>query len=279
MGGLIRQKDPKDIRRIAKRIRAINVDVLVVQEVEHIGILRSFNQCHLGDLYPHMALIEGNDNRFIDVGLLSKLPIGPITSHQTATHPDDPATRVFGRDLVQVEIRDLKGSKLFNLYNTHLKSHFVPHNQDPCRGADLANLRRKRQAESIKSILCRTERRGAKFVLLGDMNDPPESEFLAPMLDIDGDVLSNALSHAKQSRPAKKESPCEEPKVTNWTHRFKEARQPPRHEQFDQIWLSPRLSQALISAHIDRRKRHGGDGSDHDPAWIVLDPRGARNTR
>ncbi|MFH8368368.1 hypothetical protein [Streptomyces sp. NPDC018031] len=26
-----------------------------------------------------------------------------------------------------------------------------------------------------------------------------------------------------------------------------------------------------LGSHIDRRTRHGGDGSDHDPAWVVLD--------
>ena len=52
---------------------------------------------------------------------------------------------------------------------------------------------------------------------------------------------------------------------------FKFLRKPPRHELFDQIWLSPALKNSLQGAFIDRRTKHGGDGSDHDPAWIELD--------
>jgi hypothetical protein len=33
-------------------------------------------------MYPHVVLVEGNDPRLIDVGLLSKLPLG--ASWQTA---------------------------------------------------------------------------------------------------------------------------------------------------------------------------------------------------
>ena len=82
----------------------MDVDVLTVQEVEHIGILKRFNRDHLEKLYPHVVLIEGNDQRFIDVGILSKLPIGAIVSYQTAARPDEPNRRVFSRDLLQVEI-------------------------------------------------------------------------------------------------------------------------------------------------------------------------------
>jgi exonuclease III len=37
------------------------------------------------------------------------------------------------------------------------------------------------------------------------------------------------------------------------------------------VWLSKALAPRLQSAHIDRRTKHSGDGSDHDPAWVVLD--------
>ena len=47
--------------------------------------------------------------------------------------------------------------------------------------------------------------------------------------------------------------------------------QPAHYELFDHLWLTPDLQAAQTSAHIDRRTRLGGDGSDHDPAWIVLD--------
>ncbi len=275
MGRLVKQKDPDDTAMIAERIKNVmNADVLAVQEVEHIGILREFNKNFLGDLYPHIALVEGNDPRLIDVGIMSKLPIGAITSHQTADHPDAPGERVFGRDLMQVEILNANGDKLFTVYNTHMKSHFVPFNEDQELGQQRANARRKRQAESTARIISQRERQGASFVLLGDMNDPPTSEFLEPMLTVDGDALTNALAQAEETREAKPETPGQGdgPQTKQWTHRFNPpGPEAPRYELLDQIWLSKGLAPRLQGAKIDRRIKHGGDGSDHDPAWIELD--------
>lgn len=274
MGRLVKAKDPAATADVARRILAMDLDVLAVQEVEHIEILRAFNRDHLGGLYPHVALVEGNDPRMIDVGVLSKLPIGPIVSHQAAVHPDDPLQRVFGRDLLAVRILDRKGAKLLTVYNTHLKSHYVGPGEDPDEGAMLANARRRRQADMIGRILSEEERRGGRFVLVGDMNDPPESTDLAPMLRVDGEELVNGLADAGETRPAKPESPGQGPGPASpiWTHRYNPAgAAPPEYLLFDQVWLSRALAPRLVSAHIDRRTKHGGDGSDHDPAWVVLE--------
>ena len=275
MGRLVRAKEQDATDAIAERIlNVMDVDVLAVQEVEHIGILKQFNELNLNGLYPHVALIEGNDRRLIDVGILSKQPIGAITSHQTAVHPDDPDQRVFGRDLLEVEILNDAGDKLFKLYNTHLKSHFVPFNEDQDVGRERANTRRQRQAETISRIIGDRERADARFVLLGDMNDPPDSEFLEPMLTIDGRPLVNALENAAETRPPKPETPGQGPGPSSpiWTHRFNPPGPAfPEYHLYDHIWVSSGLSSRLGAAQIDRRTKHSGDGSDHDPAWIELD--------
>jgi endonuclease/exonuclease/phosphatase family metal-dependent hydrolase len=274
MGRLVKAKDAAETARIARRILAMNLDVLAVQEVEHIEVLREFNRVQLKGLYRHIVLVEGNDPRMIDVGVLSKLPLGPIVSHQTAVHPAEPQERIFGRDLLAVRVLDARGRRLLTLYNTHLKSHFVGGDGDPVQGAQRANERRQRQAEMVASILSAEERRGAPFVLVGDMNDPPDSPFLAPMLTVDGERLVDGLAQAVETRPARPETPGQGPGPASvrWTHRFNpEGSAPPDYALFDQVWLSPSLAPRLKSAHIDRRTRHGGDGSDHDPAWVVLD--------
>jgi hypothetical protein len=43
--------------------------------------------------------------------------------------------------------------RLFTLFNTHLKSHFVPHDEDQEVGAAAANQRRFQQAETIAQIV------------------------------------------------------------------------------------------------------------------------------
>ncbi|MDH3292597.1 MAG: endonuclease/exonuclease/phosphatase family protein [Gemmatimonadota bacterium] len=84
LGKLVKAKDAMDTDRVAQRILAMDLDVLAVQEVENIGILREFNRENLNGRYPFQVLIEGNDPRFIDIAILSKLPLGAVTSFQTA---------------------------------------------------------------------------------------------------------------------------------------------------------------------------------------------------
>lgn len=275
MGHLIRAKAPGDTAEIASRIlHAMNADVLAVQEVEHIDILKQFNREHLQNLYPHVVLVEGNDQRLIDVGILSKVPIGTIVSHQAAVHPEAPNRRVFSRDLLQVELLDNRGDKLFTIYNTHLKSHFVPFGEDPVQGAIDANQRRRRQAETISRLISRMERPNSRFILTGDMNDAPDSPFLAAMLTVDNQPLVNALANPRETRPPKAESPGQGPgpQTPAWTHRFNPPGPGlPEFRLFDHIWLSQALAGRFAHPMIDRRTKHGGDGSDHDPAWVELD--------
>jgi len=102
------------------------------------------------------------------------------------------------------------------------------------------------------------------------MNEPPDSVHLAPVTTTAGLGLVDALTAPQETREPKDEKPGEAP-TTAWTHRFKKSGQPPDHLLFDQIWLSPGVAGKQTGAFIDRRERHGGDGSDHDPAWVTLE--------
>ena len=136
-----------------------------------------------------------------------------------------------------------------------------------------ANNRRKRQAETISEIIEKQERPNSKFVLVGDMNDPPDSEFLAPMLTVDDQSLINALEDPEETRDAKDETPGQGPgpQAKAWTHRFKSGLEFPKYELLDQIWVSHAFANSFSNPMIDRRTKHGGDGSDYDPAWIDLE--------
>jgi exonuclease III len=205
------------------------------------------------------------------VGILSKLPIGAITSFQEAVHKDRPNVPVFGRDLLEVEIYNAnRSSKLFTLYNNHLKSHFGDEVNNG-KGKIENDRRRQQQVEMIQEIVSARMRSNSKYIITGDMNDAPTAAPIQPMLTIDGNDLFNALQNPVETRPAKPEADGHDPESTAWTHRFKESGQPPDHELFDQIWLSPALADDFQGSFIDRRTKHGGDGSDHDPAWIELD--------
>jgi endonuclease/exonuclease/phosphatase family metal-dependent hydrolase len=271
LGKLVKGKDAQDTDRVAQRILAMDLDVLAVQEVENIGILREFNRENLNGRYPFQVLIEGNDPRFIDIAILSKLPLGAVTSFQTAVHPADTSRTVFGRDLLEVEVLNAQRSRrLVVLYNNHLKSHFGD-DDNGGQGKVANDQRRTRQAEMIATIVAQRQRADARYVILGDMNDAPTTAPLAPMLTIDGKALTNGLANAAETQPPKADPGGFDPASPVWTHRFKPAGQPTQYELLDQIWLSEALAPRLGNAFIDRRTNLTGDGSDHDPAWVEVD--------
>lgn len=268
-GRLVKEKDKKERKLIAERVKAMNVDVLGVQEVENIDILKTFNYQDLGGLYPYYTLIEGNDPRLIDVGLLSKFPLGPVTSWHQAVHPEDPDQPVFGRDLLQVEVLNPSRKRtLFTVFNTHLKSHFVDFRDDPATGKAKNDTRRRRQAEMVRTIIEDQTRPRSRYLLMGDMNDAPEAAPLAAFAASDLGLV-NALANPAETREAKHDTPP--PPGPSWTHRFKASGKPAEYHLYDHIWLSPSLAPRQTAATIDRRTKHSGDGSDHDPAWIELD--------
>lgn len=269
-GRLVNAKKLHETARIAQRIINMDVDVLAVQEVENIDILKQFNRENLDSMYPHVALIEGNDPRLIDVGYLSKYPMGAVTSWQKKRHPENPVRPVFGRDLLEVEIlNSTRTKKLFTIFNTHLKSHFVDYREDQALGEQRNTERRTRQAEMITEIIKERTRPNSRYILTGDMNDPPDSQALQPFVSDNELDLTDALINPIETRLPKQDNPM--PPSSAWTHRHKASGHPAQYHLYDQIWISSSLANKQTGAWIDRRTRHSGDGSDHDPAWIELD--------
>ncbi|WP_433162213.1 endonuclease/exonuclease/phosphatase family protein [Kribbella sp. CA-247076] len=267
-GKLLVAKKPEDTNRVAERLLAADVDVWVVQEVENSDVLREFNRDHLDGAYPHVMVIDGNDStRFIDIGILSRRPLGGVTSYQRAFHPDVPDRPIFSRDLVEAEILDARGRKVLTVFGTHLKSKFVDFTvEDPEAAAAAAQLLRTQQADMIMRIIAQRTSTRQRFLLCGDMNDTPDSPALASYQKAG---LVNALL-----------TPTEIGSVTTsvtlppnpaWTSTFKASGQPRVFDLIDQIWLSPALAPRLREAFIGRRRKLERDGTDHDPAWITLD--------
>lgn len=265
-GRLVQAKPIAKRRQIAERIRRIDVDVLCVQEVEDIDALREFNAADdggLGGLYPHIALLEGNDPRLIDVAVLSKRPLGAVTSWQHARHPEQPSERVFSRDLLEVDILDSARRRvILKIFTTHLKSQIPPHEKEA------NDRRRRRQAEVAASIVARRTSGNRRFVVCGDMNDTPDADPLAALARSPQLQLANAFADATETRPYLLDTPP--PATASWTTRFRAAGIT-EFDLFDQMWLSPALAERSSGAFIDRRTTKGGDGSDHDAAWVVLD--------
>jgi len=270
-GTALKHKDVADREAVIQRIHRMDLDVLAVQEVEDIDTLRYFASHELTTgLYPYLMLIEGNDPRLIDVAIMSKYPLGGATTWQQAVHPDAPHERVFSRDLLQVDILNHdRSQKLLTVFNNHLKSHYVPFTEDQIAGQKAAARKRKQQTEMAEQIIATQTDVNDHYIVLGDMNDGPYTPAMKPLTRSSRLQLVNGLVNPIETRPTPHSS--SPPTTMAWTHRFKPSGQPAQYELFDQIWLSPVLAQRQVGAFIDRRTRLGGDGSDHDPAWVVLE--------
>jgi len=264
LGKLVVGKSAAERKLIADRIKRMNLDVLAVQEVEDIDTLRQFNRDDLDGLYPHTVLIEGNDPRLIDIGRLSKLPLGAVTSWQHIPDPLD-GNPLFSRDLLQVDVlHTSRKERLFTIFNNHLKSHFVPFTaSDPAAEQARANELRRRQCQAAATIIAAETRPNSRYLVLGDMNDPPDSDFMAPLAQSAQLNLTFGLTNPTETRPAPGSPP---PPSVAWTERFKPSGKPAVYTLMDQVWLSPAPAAKQTGAFIDRRGKVGGDGSDHDPA-------------
>ena len=90
--------DEVAIRMTAKVIQDLAAGVLAVVEAEHRPSLVRFNEAMLANRYRHVMLVDGNDLRGIDVGLLTtaRRPIVNVESHvddRDTKNPTDHAAR------------------------------------------------------------------------------------------------------------------------------------------------------------------------------------------
>ncbi len=266
-GKLIKQKNQEMTERLAARIKKAAPDVLAVQEVEDREILQEFREDYLSKRYPWQVLVEGNDPRFIDVGVMSKLPLGEVRSYQHYVHPKHKDEPIFRRDLLQVEVlsKDRK-KRLFWVFVCHLKSKFVdwrvksPTKREKVR-KEAAALR-KLEADSIARIVSSVLGSKELYFVCGDMNDTPESPALKPLLEsADGGLrLVNLVT---------RDVPAEQ----RWTASHKEKGEERKFEQIDYV-LVPRWAEDKVTkTWIDRRKTGPSvpDGSDHDPIYCEVE--------
>lgn len=157
-------------------IEAVKPDILICVEVENRPTLQRFNDqvlsSVLGAGYPHVMVIDGNDSRGIDVGLLSRYPIVGMRSHVDDEHEGTP---VFSRDCPEYLVLLPSGQQLVICPN-HFKSK---------RGGDnpQAQARRKLQGIRAAEIARSAEREISPLaVVAGDLNDTPNSDAVSPLL-------------------------------------------------------------------------------------------------
>jgi endonuclease/exonuclease/phosphatase family metal-dependent hydrolase len=159
-------------------IRDVGGDVQAVVEADNRIALKKFSGIALqaidGQPYEHVMLIDGNDDRGIDVALMTRsgYEIVGIASHVDDT---DAQGEIFSRDCPEFTVTTPAGERLVLLVN-HLKSKGFG-----TQGS--SNTKRRRQARRVAQIYRSLTSEGqTNVIVLGDFNDTPDSAPLAPLL-------------------------------------------------------------------------------------------------
>ena len=155
-------------------VKTLDADLLCCVEIEDRQILQAFNSQALDSKkFKYSMLIDGNDPRGIDVGLLSNFEIVNIRTH---IFDRDETGVVFSRDCLEVELKLPDGRPLYFLSN-HLKSQGY--------GTQEGNdAKRRRQAMRLAQILREYNLARDLVIVAGDLNADPH----------DGDAWPGAMA-------------------------------------------------------------------------------------
>ena len=212
----------------ASVIKETKADVIALQEVENMAVLKKFRAKYLQGRkkYSHLLLIDGNDPRRIDVAVLSKYPLENIETHINEFHNGKP---VFSRDCLECDVVVSKTEKV-RLYVNHFKSMMDPKSR--CKGRSTTRARRKSQADNVKKIISRSNVKG-DFIILGDFNDYLKNDSQGKS------AISSLVNWNKVENVAKRLPPDE-----RWTHYWKGSSScgiSEKYTQLDYILISQSL--------------------------------------
>jgi endonuclease/exonuclease/phosphatase family metal-dependent hydrolase len=221
----------------ARIVGLVNADVLCVVEAEDRIALKHFNEHVFPRVgvaaYDHIMLIDGNDDRGIDIGVMTRqqFPITRIVSHVDDV---DGTGEIFSRDCAEYQIETPNGNTLLVLVN-HFKSKGF--------GVPAASAaKRLRQATRVRAIYEQRLVDGYTHIAVaGDLNETPDQVPMDPLIR-QGSTLTDVMVHPNfvgDGRPGT---------FANGT----------ASNKLDYILMSPALSAAVTSCGIERRGVWGG---------------------
>ena len=228
--------DELALANTARVLQDVDADIVGVIEAESRLALKRFADAGLADggrpRYPHVMVVDSNDERGINVGVLSA-PGFPLATQHSHVDDADETGRVFSRDCAEYHLVTPGGNRLAVLVN-HFKSKGYG-------GKVASDAIRHRQAVRVAEIYRDLMAAGvANVAVMGDLNDTPESAPLAPLLT--GTDLRDTSEHPRfddGGRPG--------------TYGYCTAR-----NKLDYVLLSPALYARASGGGIHRRGVWGG---------------------
>ena len=202
--------------RLAQVLRILDADVVCLQEVENRFLLQAWVEEFLPDAGYEVVLLEGNDSRGIDVALLSRIPVGEVSTFRHLRFQDAAGhEQRFRRDLLRVSLYE---PFMGDIYVVHLKSQ---------HGGEQADLVRESEARAIAEVISevRNRRPGIRAIVAGDFNEIPEEKTMQVLFDsglIDACDGTESVTYNRE----------------------------PYLSRIDYLLLSPALAEALIEASV-----------------------------
>ncbi|MFB8228529.1 endonuclease/exonuclease/phosphatase family protein [Cellulosimicrobium sp. NPDC055967] len=234
----------------ARVVADVDADVLAVVEAESRVALKHFTDAGVvtpsgRPVYPHVMVIDGNDDRGIDVGLLTTRPyrIGTVRSH--VDDRDSRGRLVFGRDCPEYVV-ELPGGGTLTVLVNHFKSKGYGTQAE-------SDATRRRQATRTAAIYAGLRARGEEnVVVVGDLNDTPSSTPLRPLLErTDLRDVSEHPAFRGDGRPGT---------YGNGT----------ASQKIDYVLLSPALFERTVGGSVFRRGVWGGKNGTLFPHYDTM---------
>ena len=273
------------VHNTGRVIRDVDADILAVVEAENRVLLKTFGHYVVDRVnselpseqrkkpYTSTMLIDGNDDRGIDVGLMTKegFDIEDMRSH--VHDVDDTGQIIYSRDCPEYAVATPTGESVWVLPN-HFKSKFG--------GNDAGSIaKREAQATRTAEVYQRLRDIGQNnVVVLGDLNDTPESAPLRPLLF--GTDLKDVSKHQNFEVGEFNVPPSNENKGIGTFDLGNDK------DKIDYILLSPALFDRVTSAGLFRKGAWPGSrpqrwkvydqlteevhaASDHHAIWVNID--------
>ncbi|MDD5656786.1 MAG: hypothetical protein PHF00_05975 [Elusimicrobia bacterium] len=273
-----RPKPDWALREEAGIIREQDLDVVTLAEVENVAALEDFNARFLGAAY-RVYLIEGNDERGIDVAFLVKKDL-PFVVEQRSHKGETWIDPVLGGGPKPLFSRDLpamifhapgRDEPLFILFGTHYKS------KRDRPGDRESAVWRAAQVRRTAEIIARYRAEfgaGVPILLSGDFNGAVDKETaFRPLYEEAG--LTDSFDAAPEPVSG----------MARVTHTYHPRGGATQYKQLDAVLVSDRLRGTVKSARVYRYKNQNGterpipksyqerqrNPSDHFPLIVTLD--------
>lgn len=217
-------KPDEECRAMAHIIAKADPDILAVQEIGDASFMEEFQGWLRteGLEYPHTELLQRGD-RQMNLAVFSRFPIIETTHHTNEWYSIGKAKLTVARGFLETKIK-IKDDYQFHLLNAHLKSKVYSR-------LGQTEMRRN-EARLLNKVVRRImiENPGCKLLVVGDMNDNPNS---AAIREVKGKSKKNLID----LRPV-------EPSGDAWTYYMEKTEQ---HMRFDYILANKAMIRDVIS--------------------------------